>query len=131
MIEPRPKFRKSIGILERPVSNFSRSMDSTITNLFNEYHDLTGSAEAAATLVLAEVQSCIPTAPSRQPILEPLPANAEYLTVRQAAKKYNLGERTVYRLVEDGLPVTRAGRAIRIRPRDLEKRLADSETELR
>jgi excisionase family DNA binding protein len=31
-------------------------MDSTITNLFNEYHDLTGSAEAAATLVLAQMQ---------------------------------------------------------------------------
>jgi excisionase family DNA binding protein len=56
---------------------------------------------------------------------------AEYLTVKQAAAKYNLGERTVYRMVEQGLPVVRAGKSIRIKPRELEKRLADSETILR
>ena len=55
-------------------------------------------------------------------------ARPEYLTVKEAALKYNLGERTIYRMVEDGLPVVRAGKAIRIKPRDLEKRLEDSET---
>jgi excisionase family DNA binding protein len=80
---------------------------------------------AAATLVLAEVNS------AAQPIDLPAKTQPEYLTVKQAAKSYNLGERTIYRMVEDGLSVVRAGRAIRIKPRDLEKRLADSETILR
>jgi hypothetical protein len=36
-------------------------MDSTIVNLFNEYQELAGSAEAAATLVLAQVQAAART----------------------------------------------------------------------
>lgn len=56
---------------------------------------------------------------------------SEFLTVKQAAAKYNLGERTVYRMIEEGLKVTRVGRAVRIKPRDLQRWLADSETKLR
>ncbi|MEX2172703.1 MAG: helix-turn-helix domain-containing protein [Pirellulales bacterium] len=99
-------------------------MSPTIKTLFDEYKGLTGSAEAAATLVLAQVQSSRTDEP---PPFSPV----DYLTVKQAAKRYNIGERTVYRMIEDGLPVTRVGKAIRIRPRDLAKRLADLETILR
>ena len=41
------------------------------------------------------------------------------LTVAQAAEQFNLSERTVYRLVEDGLPHAKARGAIRIKPSDL------------
>ncbi len=61
----------------------------------------------------------------------PQPINTDYLTVKQAAEKYNIGERTIYRMVEDGLPVARVGKAIRIKPRELAKWLEDSETILR
>jgi excisionase family DNA binding protein len=54
-------------------------MDSTITNLFNEYHDLTGSAEAAATLVLAQMQKAEGHA------LQGSPADG-LLNLREAAK---------------------------------------------
>jgi excisionase family DNA binding protein len=99
-------------------------MNPILTNLFNQYRELTGSAEAAATLVLAQVQS------TQQPEL-PQPTTADFLTVKEAAKKYNIGERTIYRMVEDGLPVARVGKAIRIKPRELSKWLEDSETILR
>ncbi|WP_146402576.1 helix-turn-helix domain-containing protein [Pseudobythopirellula maris] len=49
------------------------------------------------------------------------PGNGELLTVRQAAVRFNLGERTIYRLVEqNALPHCRLGTAIRIKPADLE-----------
>jgi excisionase family DNA binding protein len=104
--------------------------DPSIMKLYDAYLQSTGDANAAATLVLATVQAIagptVKTTSNEQPALR-----SEYLTVKQAASKYNLGERTIYRMVSDGLPVVRAGKAIRIRPRDLEKRLADSETILR
>jgi excisionase family DNA binding protein len=56
---------------------------------------------------------------------------AQYVTVKDAAARFNLGERTIYRMIEGGLPTVRAGRAIRINPQDLEKWLEDSETILR
>jgi excisionase family DNA binding protein len=49
------------------------------------------------------------------------------LTVKQAAKMYNIGQRTVYRLVEKGLPHTKIGSAIRINPVDLELWLSEGE----
>ena len=98
-------------------------MDATIKNLFNQYRELTGDANAAATLVLAQIQS------GQREL--PQPINGDYLTVKQAAEKYNIGERTIYRMVEDGLTVARVGKAIRIKPRDLAKWLEDSETLLR
>lgn len=54
----------------------------------------------------------------------------ELLTVKQAAKRFNIGERTVYRIIENGLPVSRVGRAVRIRPSDLAKRPQDQGTKL-
>jgi excisionase family DNA binding protein len=41
------------------------------------------------------------------------------LTVAEAAQRFNLSERTLYRLVEDGLPHLKARGAIRIKPSDL------------
>jgi excisionase family DNA binding protein len=40
---------------------------------------------------------------------------------------YNIGQRTVYRLVEKGLPHTKIGSAIRINPVDLELWLSEGE----
>ena len=59
-----------------------------------------------------------------------VPESATALTVKQAAAKYQLGLRTVYRLIENGMPVTRVGRAIRINPVDLELWLSEGEGEL-
>ena len=60
---------------------------------------------------------------SRQPAL---PIDPELLTVREAAQQYNLGERTLYRLVERSeLPHHRIGTAIRIKPTDLLRYLED------
>lgn len=92
-----------------------------IKALYDACLAMTGDPNAAATLVLAQVQSG--QMGERQ--------QSEFLSVKEAAKKYNLGERTVYRMIENGLPVTRAGRAVRIKPKDLTKWLADSETLLR
>jgi excisionase family DNA binding protein len=88
--------------------------------------------DCAAVLVDCLARLPESTAPSSnsERVLADQPS-PEFLTVKQAAKKFNLGERTVYRMVEDGLPVTCAGRAVRIKPRDLAKWLADSETILR
>lgn len=43
----------------------------------------------------------------------------ESLTVAETAQRFNLSERTIYRLVEDGLPHLKARGAIRIKPSDL------------
>ncbi len=103
-------------------------MNGTIAQLYNECLAVTGGdASAAATLVLAQINAAQKTIDDQRSAR----SEDEYLTVKQAAKKYNLGERTIYRMVEDGLPVTRAGKAIRIKPRDLSKYLADGETILR
>jgi excisionase family DNA binding protein len=102
--------------------------DPALAALYEEWLAKTGEVTAAAMLVLAQVQASLGATPDCRPEEQPV---GDYLTVRQAAKRYNLGERTIYRMVEDGLPVVRAGKAIRIKPRDLEKRLADSETVLR
>jgi excisionase family DNA binding protein len=59
--------------------------------------------------------------------VEPVNDDA-HLTVAQAAKRFNLGKRTIYRLVETGeLDAARVGTAIRIRPADLETYLARSQ----
>ena len=55
----------------------------------------------------------------------------ELLTVKEAAERFNIGERTVYRLIENGHPFSRVGRAVRIKLSDLAKRLQDQGTKLR
>jgi excisionase family DNA binding protein len=91
--------------------------------LYNTMLEKTGDPIAAAVATLAQVIE----GQQAQATTE----KAEFLTVKQAAEKYTIGERTIYRMVEDGLPVTRVGKAIRIKPRDLAKRLAASENLLR
>jgi excisionase family DNA binding protein len=56
-----------------------------------------------------------------------VPDSVTMLTVKQAAKMYNIGQRTVYRLVEKGLPHTKIGKTIRINPADLELWLSEGE----
>jgi excisionase family DNA binding protein len=50
------------------------------------------------------------------------------LTVAQAAKKYNISKRTIYRMIDDGLPVLKAKGAVRIKATELERYLAEGET---
>jgi len=95
-----------------------------LIDLYRGYLAETGNEVAAAILAVGSTQNAA----------TPDPPCGELLTVKQAAQKYQLGERTIYRMIEDGLPVARVGRtgrAVRIKPRDLEKRLEDSETLLR
>jgi excisionase family DNA binding protein len=87
-----------------------------VDTTYHHYLTLTGDIQAAATLTLAVATAKVET------------PSGDYLTVRQAAARYKLGLRTVYRLVERGLPVTRVGKAIRIQASDLEQRLADQDS---
>lgn len=85
-------------------------MNPTITKLYNEYRDLTGSAEAAATLVLAQ-QFQSSGLSERQP---------ESLSVEQAAHRLGVSRGIVYRLCQDGLmPHNKVGKRITITPEHL------------
>jgi excisionase family DNA binding protein len=95
-----------------------------LVKLYQGYLEQTGSEVAAAIFAIDAYRQEKPSIPAS-------PEEAEFLTVKQAARKYNLGERTVYRMIEDGLPVTRVGRALRIKPRDLARRLEYLGTRLR
>jgi excisionase family DNA binding protein len=98
-----------------------------LLRLYREYLKETREPAAAAIFAIESYRASERSkAPAPEPSVDP-----ELLTVRQAARKYNLGERTVYRMVEDGLPVTRVGRAVRIKPRDLARWLEDQGTVLR
>ena len=91
----------------------------TIEGTYQHYLELTGDPLAASNLTLAEVTL---VAKSGEP-----PASPALLTVKQAAERFALSERTLYRMIDDGLPVTRVGRSgrgTRIKPSDLAKALA-------
>ena len=71
-----------------------------------------------ARRILAE---CLVACPSDQKPIDPV-----LLTVKQAAARYNMGERTLYRLLEFGdLRNCGHGRSKRIKPVDLERYLED------
>ena len=115
-------------------------MNPTISHLYEEWFAKTGDASAAATLVLAQVQAgdcgqqeingvmdaASVTLSKRESRRSTQPIDAVLLTVKQAAEHYNIGERTLYRLVKGGeLPHHRIGSAIRIKPMELERYLED------
>jgi excisionase family DNA binding protein len=102
--------------------------DAPLLRLYREYLEETGEPVAAAIFAIDSYHRRETGDAAR--VSESI-TGPELLTVRQAARKYNLGERTVYRMVEEGLPVTRVGRAVRIKPRDLERWLEDQGTALR
>jgi excisionase family DNA binding protein len=52
--------------------------------------------------------------------VEQAPKPNGLLTVAEAAEQFNFSTRTIYRLIEDGLPHVKARGAIRIKPHDLE-----------
>lgn len=86
---------------------------------YQHYLELTGNPLAASNLTLAEATLL---AKSGEP-----PTSPALLTVKQAAEQFALSERTLYRMIDDGLPVTRVGRSgrgTRIKPSDLAKALA-------
>ena len=89
-----------------------------IESTYHRYLKLTGEASAAASLVLAEAMAG--SQPARRD---------EYMTVAQAAERYNLGKSTLYDACEAGkLKHSRAGKAIRLRPADLEQYLEGQES---
>jgi excisionase family DNA binding protein len=101
-----------------------------------EAQSLIGQAyEHAISLRLPAAAAVARRGPVRVRLVEVLNAlpesTGDLLTVAEAASKFKLGERTIYRMVEQGLPVSRAGRAVRIKLQDLQRFLADSETRLR
>lgn len=80
--------------------------------LFYHATKVTTPQECAGVLI-----ECISALPEETPDL----GSGDLLTVNQAAARFNIGRRTIYRLVERGeLNSHRVGSAIRIRPSDLE-----------
>lgn len=77
-----------------------------IEDRFSHFLEVTGEPGAAAMLVLAEVIQKTP----------------KTITVKEAAERLGVSERTIYRLCEEGqLDHQRVGRSIRIRPDNLHK----------
>ena len=75
----------------------------------------TGSEVAAAILADAHYRGNTKTLESA------VAAEPGYLTVKPAAERLQVSERTISRMIDNGLRVTRAGKTVRIRPADLEE----------
>lgn len=76
----------------------------------------------------AALEEAFPTACTiNVKIVQPKPSR-EFLTIKQVAEKLQLSERSVARMVERGLVVSKVGKAVRIRPEDLARYLEDQET---
>jgi excisionase family DNA binding protein len=104
----------------RKLSRLPEPASGPLLRLYQGYLEETGSEVAAAIFALDALRKVSDR--------EATDSTSEFLTVQQAAARYQLGERTVYRLVEDGkIKVHRAGKAIRIRRLDLERHLAGRE----
>lgn len=87
-------------------------MNETITSLFGEYCNLTGNPEAAAMLVLAQIQTI-----QQHPQLQ---TTASAMNVRQAAEKLGVSKETVYKLcAEHSMPHTRIRKRITISQQQL------------
>jgi excisionase family DNA binding protein len=91
----------------------------SVASIYERYLALTGDPLTASNLTLAEATLVAKSGErSTSPAL---------LTIKQATEQFALSERTLYRMIEDGLPVTRVGRSgrgTRIKPSDLAKALA-------
>ncbi len=80
-------------------------------------------APERAREILAEMIAATEKGRTAEPVSDDAP-----MTVEQAARRLNLGKRTVYRLVETGeLQADRTGRAIRITPQAIAEYLARSQ----
>jgi excisionase family DNA binding protein len=95
-----------------------------LIRLYRRYLKETGSEIAAAIFALDANR----TQPANGGPLTNPSADAEYLTVKQAAKRLQVSERTIARMIDKGLRVTRAGKTVRIRPADLEQHLEEQDT---
>jgi excisionase family DNA binding protein len=92
---------------------------------YDHYLKINSEPVAAASLVLAQVTAAAQALESRAAV----PVDAEYLNVKQAASLFQLGERTVYRLVETNeVSSSRVRKAIRIKRAELERYLEGRET---
>ena len=58
----------------------------------------------------------------------PEPSSEDYFTIKHVAEKLKISERSVARMIENGLSTTKVGKSIRIKPADLEQFLSDQET---
>lgn len=90
-----------------------------VAKLFGEYRELTGDAQAAASLVLAH------TAIAANTREQPGTSASEYLTVKQAAREFNLSDRSLYRLTDLH---RRNGKSVRIKRSDLQAYLEGQES---
>ena len=109
----------------RKLAMRSDCVPGPLLRLFHEYHEETGSEVAAAIFALDAYHRTRETAatPHTNHITEPA-----YLTVKQAAERLQVSERTIARMIDNGLPVTRAGKTVRIKPSDLEQHLEEQDT---
>lgn len=93
----------------------------TTTDIYRDFLAHTGEPLPAALLtigVLIQGQTAGP----------PPPSPGGFLTIKEAAREFNLSERALYRLTDIH---RRNGRSIRIRRADLERVLAEPEFTLR
>jgi excisionase family DNA binding protein len=86
----------------------------TVTQLYKRKLAETHNRKAAAWLTLAE-------------LIQQERATG-LLTVAQAAERFNVSKRTIYRMLDDGLPHVKARGAIRINSEDLQSYLNQGET---
>ena len=87
---------------------------SSVEATYREFLSLTGSPEAAATLVLADATL------RQQAEAQP---SGDWLTIKQAAAAFNISERSLYRLTDLH---HKNGRSVRIKRSELASHLEQS-----
>jgi excisionase family DNA binding protein len=89
-----------------------------LPDLFRESHRIQPNYIDAKAFLASCIAAC-------RPVEKP---QGKFLRVVEAAQQFNLSKRTIYRLIEDGLPHVKARGTIRIKPMDLERYLQHEET---
>ena len=113
--------------------DYAETLAANIVNEVSPYMARNGHADlvrdwtpaAQVIEVKRYLAACIAATKAIDP---PTTVEPEYLTIKQAAESLQLSERSIARMIENGLPVTRAGKAVRIKPADLEQHLSEQET---
>jgi len=124
-------FNKLLNDLDGCPNDCAETFAASIVNevsewaAINGYPDLVRDPTPAARVVEVRryIAACIAATRTQKP-----ETNDEFLTIKQVAEKLQLSERSVARLVERGLVVSKMGKSVRIKPEDLERYLSDQET---
>jgi excisionase family DNA binding protein len=96
--------------------------DGPLLRLYHSYLEETGSKVAAAILADSHLRS------AAKAITGATQVKPDCLTIKQAAERLQVSERTVSRMIDNGLRVIRAGKTVRIKPADLEAYLEEQDT---